>query len=132
MPMRMRYTVTGDEKLARVLGRLKKPGSAPIFTRGLRRSGKLVKQTSQQRYLSGQVLKYRTGELHDSVGLTVVKPDEEIYVGSPLPQAAPLHFGWPAHNLRPHPFIVPPLDDSIPKFADIFLEEIDRQLGSAT
>ena len=82
-----------------------------VAARALRRMAETVQIKSRRGYLSGQALRRITGELFDSITFFTKKPSEWIRVGSPLPQAMPLHFGWPGHNLRPHPFLVPAIED---------------------
>jgi hypothetical protein len=50
-----------------------------------------------------------------------------VSVGSPLAQAMPLHFGWPAHNMPARPWLFPALDSVASKFPDIWFDELERE-----
>ncbi len=125
-------TVRGDKRFLKAIGKLRDPELKKLNTRALRRAGELVRKRARSGYLSGSPLRRLTGELYDSVVLTSSKPDEFIKIGSPLPQAMPLHFGWPKHNMRARPWLFPALEDEFPKFADIWIDEMARAVGSAS
>lgn len=129
--------IRGGQSLREALRRLELPGARPIYVRSLRRWGKAVRDRARRGYLSGHPLRRRSGRLFDSVTVD----DRElsgrldargvlvrVVVGTPLPQGAPLHFGWPAKNIRARPWLLPAVDDVQPTAPSIWIEEIDRNL----
>ncbi len=123
-------TIRGDKKFLKALSKLRDPELKRLNTRALKRAGIRVRDRARSGYLSGNPLRRITSELYDSVALTSPRPDEYIKIGSPLPQAMPLHFGWPAHNMRARPWLFPALDDELPKLGDIWIDEMSRSVGA--
>jgi hypothetical protein len=124
-------SLRGDKRFLEMIGKLRNPELKRINRRALRRAGSRVRARAIKGYLSGRPLRYVTGELYHSVRATSSRPDEFVTISSPLPQAMPLHFGWPAHNMKGRPWLFPALDDVFPTIADIWVEEIDRAVGYA-
>lgn len=124
-------SIRGDKKLLKVLSKLRDPELKKLNTRALRRAGARVRKRARSGYLSGSPLRHITGELYNSVVLTSPRPHEYIKIGSPLPQAMPLHFGWPAHNMKARPWLFPALDDELPNLGDIWIDEMSRSVRSA-
>ena len=123
-------TIRGDKRFRKALSKLRDPELAKLNTRALRRAGERVRDRARRGYLSGSPLRRITGELSGSVVVTSPRPAEFIKIGSPLPQAMPLHFGWPAHNMKARPWLFPALDDELPKLGDIWIDEMDRSMGT--
>jgi hypothetical protein len=46
--------------------------------------------------------------------------------GARLPYAPPIHWGWPAHNIAPQPFLVDALAAKEETVVDIYFRETDR------
>jgi len=116
------------------VGTWKRRKADPIYARGLKASAAVAIDRSQRSYLSGQLLNFRTGRLHDSLSFDAPKMPGSgpfIYYGSDHPGAGPLHFGWPAHNMPARPFLELAAGDSLPQFAEIFATEFERGLDAA-
>lgn len=72
----------------------------------------------------------RSGRLADS--LRVSARGTSVAVRSRLPYAGPIHWGWPAHNIEPRPFIETAADGAGERFVDELgdgLEELARRHG---
>ncbi len=123
-----RFSLTGDKRFREVLKRLDKPASNAIHTRALKKVGRAIQHRARTGYLSGNPLRKITGDLYNSVVATTKRPHDYISVGSPLEQAMPLHFGWPAHNLRPRPWLHPAAEEIIPGMATFWIVEMEREL----
>ncbi len=123
-----RFTLRGDKRFREVLKRLGQPAINAVHTRALKSVGRAIQHRARTGYLSGNPLRKITGELFNSVVATTSRPHEFISVGSPLDQAMPLHFGWPAHNLRPHPWLFPAAEQVIPDMGNFWIVELDREL----
>jgi hypothetical protein len=69
----------------------------------------------------------RTGALRDSlrVGLKGSTPT----IRSALPYAAPIHFGWPAHHIKPSEFVLRAFDRSGDVFDAALQGEVDGLLA---
>ena len=126
----MSATIRGDKKFLKAVSTLGGAELDKLNTRALRRAGRRVRLRAQRGYLSGNPLRKITGELFNSIGLESSQPAQFIRIGSPLPQAMPLHFGWPRHNMRARPWLFPALEDEIPKFSEIWVDEMDRAVGA--
>jgi len=120
--------VRGDKRLLKAIAKLRDPELKQVNTRALKRAGEAIRDRARNSYLSGDPLRRITGELYHSVTLTSERPDEFVKVGSPLPQAMPLHFGWPAHNMKARPWLFPALEDEFPRLPDIWVDEMDRSV----
>ena len=123
-------SIRGDKRFLKAIANLRDPELKKLNTRALKRAGERVRDRARSGYLSGSPLRRITGELFSSVVVTTTRPDEFVKIGSPLPQAMPLHFGWPAHNMKPRPWLFPALEDEFPKLADIWIDEMDRAVGA--
>lgn len=124
-------SLRGDKRFLKEIANLRDPELKKLNTRALKRAGERVRDRAKRGYLSGSPLRRVTGELFGSVVTQTTKPHEFIRVGSPLPQAMPLHFGWPKHNMKPRPWLFPAMEDEFPKLADIWIEEMDRAVGAS-
>ena len=123
-------TLRGDKRFRKAISKLGEPELSKLNRRALKRAGERVRDRARTGYLSGSPLRRITGELFSSVVATSPQPAEFIRIRSPLPQAMPLHFGWPKHNMKPRPWLFPALEDEFPKLGDIWIDEMDRVVGS--
>ena len=129
MAVRMRVSVSGMPAVREALSRLKPPGSDAAVKRALQRSGKLVNEITRTKFLSGQVLNVVDDDLRGSIRTDPVKRNAFIEIGSALPQADPLEFGWPGHNLRGRHYMEGAVKRAEPQLPRIFIEEIERELA---
>jgi len=54
----------------------------------------------------------RTGRLRDTVRASATKTRGSIRAGfKRIPYAGPVHFGWPARNIQPNPFLYDAMDE---------------------
>ncbi len=121
----------GDKRFLRAIAKLRDPELKKLNTRALRRVGVRVRDRARSGYLSGSPLRNITGELFGSVKFLVPPSAAFVAIGSPLDQAMPLHFGWPAHNMKARPWLFPALEDEFPKLGDIWINEMERAVGGA-
>ena len=126
MPVSLRVTLQGDRQLQKALKKLGRPGRNPIDSRALRRSVELVERTTQQEFLSGQVLGIRTGRLRESIETDVSGAPKFSEAGSDLVYAPTHEFGWPAKNIRAAHFLEGALERSLSRFSDIWAAEMER------
>ena len=124
-------SLRGDKRFVRAIAKLRDPELKKLNTRALKRAGERVRNRARRSYLSGSPLRKITGDLFASVIASSPRPADFMTIGSPLPQAMPLHFGWPAHNMRPRPWLFPALEDEIPTLADVWISEMDKAVGAA-
>jgi hypothetical protein len=69
----------------------------------------------------------RTGRLAASVRPV---PDRTgVTVGSSLIYAPPIHWGWPARNIAPQPFLADTLTTQQPAVVEVYATEVERVLG---
>ena len=127
-----RFSLRGDKKFLRAVAKLANPELKALNKRALARAGRRIIRRAQTGYLSGSPLNRITWELFNSVIATSRHPAEFITIGSPLDQAMPLHFGWPAHNMKPRPWLFPAADDEFPRLSDIWIDEMSRAVGSVS
>lgn len=72
----------------------------------------------------------RTGRLRASI--KAGGTGSKLYVRSPLPYAGPIHWGWPARNIRANPFIQRAVEDRLDDVVDAMgdaVEELARRHG---
>ena len=61
--------------------------------------------------LARQLAPVRTGRLAASLKATATRTSGRVRAGSAaVPYAGPIHFGWPARNIKPQPFVYEALD----------------------
>ena len=128
MPISVNVSLSGDRAMIRELRKLSLPEGAPIYRRALRSSGKRVRRVIRLRFLAGQALALRSGRLSRSIEIDESALPASITIGSALPQAGPLHTGWPARRMPGRPFIEPALDLSIPFFQEDWVREMEREI----
>lgn len=69
----------------------------------------------------------RTGALLASLRSAPTQRQGRVRVGSAaVPYAGPIHFGWPARNIRPNPFIYAVLDERRAEVMRLYEERIDQ------
>lgn len=127
MPIKLTVNVRGDVEIRKAIGKLRKPESKAIFERSLRRSAELVAKTA------GPLAPRKSGALSQSYRAKVAKgksADVAWDAGTPLKYAPPHEFGWPGKGIRAQPSLQPALARSESRFADIWVEEMDRELGN--
>jgi hypothetical protein len=69
----------------------------------------------------------RSGFLADSLRSSGTRAGGKVRAGSAslVPYAGPIHFGWPARNIRPQPFIYDAIDDRRSQVLDVYAERVD-------
>jgi len=66
-----------------------------------------------------------SGDLDASQKLSVTRTRAQIVAGSRLvPYAGPIHFGWPAHNITPQPWLYDALDKRAGEVADAYEKRV--------
>jgi HK97 gp10 family phage protein len=68
-----------------------------------------------------------TGTLANSI--KVGSRGDKITVRSPLPYAAPIHWGWPSRGIRPQPFIARAAEEKREEYAEELQEAMNRLIG---
>lgn len=80
----------------------------------------------------------RTGRLRGAVRFSVRKSKQTrggvrsaVFAGASTPYAMPIHYGWPAHNIRPNKFLTISLDklDRSGKAVEIYTAAITDALN---
>ena len=128
MPVAIKVSVTGEERVARAIAGLALPRARAIYTEALRGNAKRTLEKTRDEYLNGRALPVRTGALRGSIEIDLSGAPEHVDVGSALPQAGVLHYGWPAKNIRARPYLEPATVDLLPQYPDDWLEAIDADL----
>lgn len=83
-----------DKAARKELNVIAKAAAVPVATEAARRVPKL------------------TGRLAASIRAAGTQKGAKVRAGrSAVPYAGPIHFGWPARNIRPQPFLYDALDD---------------------
>lgn len=67
-----------------------------------------------------------TGRLAGSIRAGRTKDAATVTAGAGVPYAGPIHWGWPARNIRAHPFMVDALSAGEPTVASIYMGEVTR------
>jgi hypothetical protein len=69
----------------------------------------------------------RTGNLAASMRAMATQTSGRIRVGkASVPYAGPIHFGWPARNIKPNPFVYDALDPRRDEIVGLYEERIDQ------
>lgn len=72
----------------------------------------------------------RTGRLAGSVRSTGTKTAGIVRAGrKAIPYAGPIHYGWPARNIAPQPFLTTAAKQTEPTWVPIYEAHIDRILS---
>lgn len=70
---------------------------------------------------------HRSGALAATVRSSGTATQAIVRVGtSRVPYAGPIHYGWPARHIAPHPFIITGAESSQPAWLDLYVAAIDR------
>lgn len=69
----------------------------------------------------------RTGRL--AASLRATGTNREARISSDLVYANPIHFGWPAHNIRAHPFITETIDTRREDVANAYENAVEKEIG---
>jgi hypothetical protein len=67
-----------------------------------------------------------TGRLAGSIRAGTAQGAATVSAGAGVPYAGPIHWGWPARNIRAHPFLVDALSAGEPTVATIYMDEVTR------
>jgi len=110
--------VTGAKELRRALQRM---GNDATDLRAINlAAAKEVGDEAQHR------APHLSGALVHSVRPTATKQSGKVAAGKKtVPYAGVIHFGWPRHNIKPHPFLFDALDDKRQAVADKYAERVD-------
>lgn len=66
-----------------------------------------------------------TGALEESIRASGQAGGAKVRAGyAALPYAGPIHFGWPAHNIFPHPFLYDALDQRRDDVIKIYEDQV--------
>jgi hypothetical protein len=72
----------------------------------------------------------REGELAGSIRASASKRALGLRAGSRgVPYAGPIHWGWPARNIDPNPFLVRARDELAPQVADGYLRQVNELIA---
>jgi len=73
-----------------------------------------------------------TGRLRASIRSSGTQRSGVVRAGKKaVPYAGPIHFGWPARNIRPQPFLTDALRTEQDKVVDIMFRGLDRLISRA-
>lgn len=78
---------------------------------------------------------YLTGRLHDTIRTDRRIGGVSVLAGrTSVPYAGVIHFGWPAHNIEPQPFLYEAIEDKADEVANLYalgievlVEKLDRE-----
>lgn len=71
----------------------------------------------------------KSGRLAASVRGNRAKSQAVVRVGgASVPYAGPIHWGWPARNISPHPFAVDAAHETEPTWVAMYLAAVNRVL----
>lgn len=77
-----------------------------------------------------------SGALRGTIKTRASRASARIYAGSnSVVYAGPIHFGWPAHNIEPQPFLYEAADERAEAVFDIYnrkVEDLVRKVGAST
>lgn len=74
----------------------------------------------------------RSGALAGTIRTVAYSSSGQVRSGSSrVPYAGPIHFGWPARNIRPQPFLYDALDDRRRKVVEVYESYIDSWIRRA-
>jgi hypothetical protein len=104
MPAKPAVQVTGAKELRKALQRM--GADLGDLTRIHRDVAGIVREAAVQR------VPVRSGKLRATIKGKGTKARATVTAGSrPVPYAGPIHFGWPARNIEPQPFLYDALDE---------------------
>ena len=111
--------VDGLRKLRRDLRQL--PDGMADLKDANQRAGQLVVQAARPPRKSGRLA--QAGRASRAAGRVTV-----LWGGARVPYAGPVHWGWPAHNIEPQPFVVEAAQRTEPQWLELYLEDVDKLL----
>lgn len=68
-----------------------------------------------------------SGRLASSLSAT--STGTEAAVSSGVVYSAVIHYGWPGHNIRANPFLVPTAEETVPVWSAFFADDVARVVG---
>lgn len=123
-----RVQVTGAKELRKALRRM----GADL--KDMQRTNKAAAEPVARR--AREIAPRLTGRLAGNTRATASQREGAVLVGSrSVPYAGPIHFGWPARNIEPNPFLYDALDDRRSEVVDIYearVESLVRKLDRET
>jgi len=82
------------------------------------------------------IVPHLTGALGGTIKATATRTRGRVQAGSrPVPYAGPIHFGWPARNISPQPFLYEALDerrDEVVEAYEAHIEALVEKVGRET
>jgi len=76
---------------------------------------------------ASELVPRRSGRLDSSLRSTGQARQGVVRAGqASVPYAGVIHFGWPAHNIAPQPFLYDALDQRTTEVVDLYQERVDR------
>ena len=79
---------------------------------------------------AARLVPVRTGALVASLRSAPTQRQGRVRVGSAaVPYAGPIHFGWPARNIKPNPFIYEVLDSRRQEVYALYAERISQLIN---
>jgi hypothetical protein len=100
----------------------------------MQRTNKAAAQPVSDR--ARDIAPHLTGALSRSVRPTATQREGAVLSGSrAVPYAGPIHFGWPARNIEPQPFLYDALDDRRDQVVEVYearVESLVRKLDRET
>ena len=71
----------------------------------------------------------KSGRLRDSLRVRARKTGAGVLAGGArVPYTRPIHFGWPARNIEPQPFLYDALDSRRDAVADTYRERVAKEI----
>lgn len=123
-----RIQVTGAVELRRALGRM--GADLKDMSKVNREAADIVASEARQR------APVRSGDLRRSVRGGATKTRGTVSAGKRgIPYAGVIHFGWPAHNIEPQPFIYDAVDEKRDDVVNLYRRRVDdlvRRVGRET
>jgi hypothetical protein len=107
--------VTGADELVRTLARA--GDQMDDFTAANMTAGQVTAAAASRR------APRRTGRLAGSIKATTRPNGAEI--GSTLIYANPIHWGWPARNIRPNPFLTTAFGENQPRIVSEYSKRVE-------
>lgn len=112
------YEVEGLNKLLRALEKLDDAAKEQFKEVGFR-VGEFVAQQAREE------VPVRSGDLRGTIRPAKTARGAKIRSGNKrVPYAGPIHFGWPARNIRPNQFLYRAVDKNVDRAVDMYLEEV--------
>lgn len=71
-----------------------------------------------------------SGKLAASVRASNTTTGARVAAGGPtVPYAGPIHWGWPAHNIAPHPFIPDAAEATEDRWVGVYVSHLERAVA---